>query len=251
MITRLLNLCGLYLGPEADLSVGACDNEAGFWENRHFVRINEDALARLGGGWDLPPTMPETWEFHDEVIRLRNDAAELVRRFSPYEIWGWKDPRNSIMLPFWKSLIPDLKILVCLRNPLEVARSLNKRGYSSYAFGLNLWLTYHQQLLSATLPTERVVTHYDTYFYNPQAELRRVLGLLNMSASSEAIEQACSTISTALRHVWVMNQELRGIRIPVDVLDCYIRMCGEAGAIYQASAAEAESSAKSKGKTGE
>ena len=245
MITRLLNLCGVDLGPETDISAAAVDNEAGFWENYHFVRLNEEALVLLGGGWDLPPTLSEGWELRDEMVRIRDDAAELVRGFSPDGIWGWKDPRNSMMLPFWKRLIPDLKILVCLRNPLEVAQSLHERNHSSQAFSLNLWLMYYQQLLSCTRPAERVVTHYNAYFYNPQAELRRVLSLLEISASSEAIEQACSTISARLRHSWVTTPELMEIKVPADVLDNYLTMCGEAGAIYQASAGQVNSFAKS------
>lgn len=236
MVARLLNLCGLYLGPEAELSAGALDNEAGFWEDPHFVRLNEDALSRLGGGWDLPPGVREGWELRDDLVRLQDDAAALIGRFSPYEIWGWKDPRNSIMLPFWKRLIPDLKILVCLRNPLEVEQSMHKRSHSSQAFGLNLWLTYNQQLLSCTQPDERVVTHYNAYFYDPQAELRRVLSLLKIAAPEEAIRNACSTISRTLRHSWITTQELMEISIPSEVLDCYLSMCGEAGAVYDASA---------------
>jgi hypothetical protein len=236
MVTRLLNLCGLDLGPEEDLSAAAFDNEAGFWENCHFVRLNEDALARFGGGWDLPPALPEGWESSGEMAELRGAAAELVGRFGPGKAWGWKDPRNSILLPFWKSLIPDLKVLVCLRDPLEVAQSLRHRGYSSLAFGLSLWLTYSQRMLSSTRPGERVVTHYDAYFCDPQAELQRVLGLLELAASPETIEQACATVSAQLRHNWVKNEEPVERAIPLDVQDVYRSMCGEAGEIYRAAA---------------
>jgi hypothetical protein len=59
MVARLLNLCSLYLGPETELVGAAPGNEEGFWENGLFVRLNEDALAQLGGGWDLPPAMTE------------------------------------------------------------------------------------------------------------------------------------------------------------------------------------------------
>ena len=245
MITRLLNLCGLYLGPDSEFASAGSDNEEGFWEHPSFVRLNEEALARLGGGWDLPPAVTEGWELQDNLSRLRNDAADLIRRFGPHQIWGWKDPRNSLMLPFWKSLVPNLKILVCLRNPLEVAQSLKERGFSSTAFSVNLWLKYSQRLLDNTRPAERVVTHYNTYFYNPQAELQRVLSLLKIPASAEVIEQACSAISKNLRHSWVTTEELRELNVSGDVLDCYLEMCGEAGAIYDASAAKVKSLATS------
>jgi hypothetical protein len=245
MITRLLNLCGLYLGSADEVSATAFDNEAGFWENSHFVRLNDEALALLGGGWDLPPVVTEVEKLDNEMIRLQDEATELIKRFSPYELWGWKDPRNSIMFPFWKRLIPDMKLLICLRNPLEVAQSLQSRGHSSLVFGLHLWQAYNQRLLSNTRPDERVITHYDAYFYNPQAELQRILNLLKIPASEEVIEQACSTVSVPLRHSWITPQELEKTKIPDELLNCYMQMCNEAGAIYGAFAENIELSAKS------
>ena len=53
MVARLLNLCGLYLGPESELSPPAPDNPEGYWENKHFVGINDRILAHLDAGWDL------------------------------------------------------------------------------------------------------------------------------------------------------------------------------------------------------
>jgi hypothetical protein len=48
MIARLLNLCGLYLGPEAELDAIGFDNKAGFWENPHFVQLLQ---GRPGATW--------------------------------------------------------------------------------------------------------------------------------------------------------------------------------------------------------
>ena len=56
----------------------------------------------------------------------RDDLAE-------HEPWGWQDPRTSLILPFWLACVPDLKIVVCLRNPLEVAVSLHQQ-HSTSAF---------------------------------------------------------------------------------------------------------------------
>src|SRR5215475_14037560 len=84
MVARLLNLCGVYLGPDAELSAAASDNEAGFWENPRFVKLNEDALSLLGGGWDLAPDAVEGWESRDDLIKLQQDAADLIDRFQTH-----------------------------------------------------------------------------------------------------------------------------------------------------------------------
>jgi len=167
------------------------------------------------------------------MIPLRVEAAKLIQRFSVHEPWGWKDPRNSLTLPFWKLLIPDLKVVICLRNPLEVAQSLNKRGYSSMAFGLNLWLIYNQRLLSAVRPEDRVITHYDVYFYDPRSELQRVLNMLNMHISEEALDKACSGISFSLRHHRATLQDLLSAEVPPEVIKLYMDLCAEAGPVCQ------------------
>ena len=64
-------------------------------------------------------------------------------------VWGWKDPRNSLTLPFWQELLPNLKTLIIVRNPLEVAYSMRERNGTSYAFGLRLWEIYNRRLIEA------------------------------------------------------------------------------------------------------
>lgn len=235
MVSRLLNLCGLYIGPENELNPPAPDNKAGFWENLRFVELNDEILASLGGGWDLPSSAPDGWELRTKMIPLRDRATNLIQRFDSREPWGWKDPRNSLTLPFWKSLIPDLKVVICLRHPLEVAKSLYKRGYSSEAFALRLWLAYNQPLLSIVAPENRVITHYDAYFHNTQAELQRILRLLDLPASEEKVAHACSATLALLRHHSVATSGLSEANLPPDVRQCYMAMCAEAGPTYRMS----------------
>ncbi len=198
MVSRLLNLGGLYLGPDSELMPPAPDNPEGYWENIHFVELNDKLLTQIDAGWDLAPTVSEKWVLRPAITSLRKEAAELIEHFIAHEPWGWKDPRNSLTLPFWMNLIPNLKVLICLRNPLEVAQSLHSRNFSSISFGLNLWLSYNRRILSAVRAEDCVVTHYDAYFYAPRAELRRVLDLLDIPASEKDVDEACATVSARL-----------------------------------------------------
>ena len=196
--------------------------------------MNERILAQFDAGWDLPPTFSENWQSRPEIIQLQTEAADLIHGFSAHQPWGWKDPRNSLTLPFWMRLIPDLKVVICLRNPLEVAQSLHLRNFSSIAFGLRLWLTHNQRILSAVRAEDLVVTHYDTYFYAPKAELRRVLDLLNIPASEKNIAAARSTVSANLRHQIVLK-EVFSSEVAPEILKCYLDLCEQAGPVYQAS----------------
>ena len=128
MVTRVLHIAGLYLGREEDLKGPSEHNRDGFWEHRKFVELNEEILNELGGGWDCPPPFPDRWTEADGLLRLKEKAEALLEEFADREPWGWKDPRNSLTLPFWKELLPNLRVVMCVRHPLEVAWSLRSRN---------------------------------------------------------------------------------------------------------------------------
>lgn len=118
LITQLLHRCGLNLGPPAQLMPASVNNPDGFWENLRFVRLNERLLAANGGTWYAPPaTLRPT-------PKITAEAKSILAQFDNEEPWGWKDPRNALTLPFWKTLLPSMKVLVCVRHPAETASSL-------------------------------------------------------------------------------------------------------------------------------
>ena len=229
MVAQLLHRCGLYLGRQDQISASGSDNPDGYWEHRGFRAINERILGTFGGGWDLPPSMSAGRYEDDRLLPLRSEATDLLRGFEGHERWGWKDPRTSLTLPFWLNLIPSLKVLICVRSPLEVALSLRKRAMSSHAFSLNLWQTYYERLL-ATLPEDRfVITHYESYFYRPTVEWRRVLDLLRLPASDQLVARARSSTLKDLRHHVVTSGRAPEAVIPSGLFDLYYRLCEEAG----------------------
>ncbi len=228
MITHLLHLCGLQLGSREDLLLADKNNQDGHWENARFHAINESILNELGGAWDLPPSPPSDWLDSEPIRKLGSNARSVVAQFCDGSTWGWKDPRNCLTLPFWKSLIPGLKVVICLRNPLEVALSLRARGVSSYAFGLTLWKHYYRELLAHTQPAERIITHYEAYFTDPIQEVRRVLSFLKLPASENALDQCRSTVKGGLRNHRIATRDLTDIRVEPEILQLYLEMCAEA-----------------------
>jgi hypothetical protein len=230
MIARLLNICGLYLGEEKDLMNSQPDNPEGFWENIHFVDLNDKILSKLGGAWDLPPLIKTGWGKQLGFKTLYSKASELLHKFKGHESWGWKDPRNCLTTPFWNSLIRNLKFVICIRDPLEVAQSLQKRGGSSNAFGLNLWFIYNRQLLFNTKPQQRIITHFESYFIDPKEELKRVIDFLQLHISEQLINQACATINNSFRH-HIINKSPIKISSKIDRL--YEKLGAEAGTVYQ------------------
>jgi len=233
MVARALAACGLELGGESELLGATPDNEHGHWEHEEFVRLDDELLARLGGGWDVPPKVEAGWADSAELDDLRGRARELVQRFDGQELWGWKDPRTSLALPFWRSVLPDLRVVVCVRHPVEVARSLSLRGASSERFGLELWLAYAARVLEDTDPSGRVVTHYGAYFENAEAELSRLTETLGLDAGPERIAAAArGAVADSSRHHRAEEDATLGLA--EEVVAAYATLCSEAGPVFDA-----------------
>src|SRR5262249_21411096 len=197
MLTRLLHACGMYLGAESELMPAQADNPDGFWEHLGFVALNDDLLNALGGAWDLPPKADENVS-DARLDPLRKKARLLIEGLCSAHVWGWKDPRNSLTLPFWQDLVPGLKTVIMVRNPLEVAYSMRERNGTSYAFGLRLWEIYNQRLLEVASRQERLVTHYDLFFDNAEKELRRIANFVGLPDTK--IRSAEKLVATKRRH---------------------------------------------------
>jgi len=197
MLTRLLDRSGLDLGLESDLMPAAADNPDGFWENLRFVQLNDEILNALGAAWDLPPGQDETFD-HGGLQPMRAKAQLLIERFSDKPVWGWKDPRNCLTFPFWRSLLPGLKTIIIIRNPLEAAYSMQKRNGTSYALGLRLWEIYNRRLLAETSPGERIIAHYQAFFEEPEAELRKIATFAGLDGKEAAA--AAELVAVNRRH---------------------------------------------------
>jgi GT2 family glycosyltransferase/glycosyltransferase involved in cell wall biosynthesis len=228
MLTRLLHACGLYLGPKNELMPAQADNPDGFWEHLGFVAVNDELLNALGGAWDLPPKVDE--DFSDPGLDpLRMKARLLIERFDSAKLWGWKDPRNSLALPFWQELLPGLKTLIIVRNPLEVAHSMRERNGTSYSLGLRLWEIYNRRLIEAASERDRLVTYYDLFFENPEAELRRIVEFVGLP--DKEIARTAALVKKRRRHTHFTVEHLIDARVAPEVIELYRALIAEASAL--------------------
>jgi hypothetical protein len=69
---------------------------------------------------DLLPEPPLTAEEEEHAVRI-------LKRLAKPGLWGWKEPRTIRLIRFWLSLLPEAKVVVPLRHPLEVFYSYLKR----------------------------------------------------------------------------------------------------------------------------
>ncbi len=258
MVTNLLHLCGLYLGAENELTPATPANPEGHWEHKGFVEINEGILKQLGGAWYQPPSLNPGWENNERIFSQKQAAVSLVRTFLDREPWGWKDPRNSLTLPLWKALLPGARVVICVRNPLEVVASLQRRPVFKYSEGsalwklyketraavsltrrrsfstsacMELWRSYNQRILSDTTREQRIITHYESYLRNANTELQRVLRFLDLEVPDQFIERAGNVASSKLRHHKASGSTNN---LPIDVSQLYEELNQEAGFVQGA-----------------
>jgi len=209
LLTRILNLLGVYLGPEERLLAAAADNPKGFWEHSGLVEINEAVLATFGGRFDKPPAFPEDWPGAPELAGLRAQARAVVARdFGGADLWGWKDPRNCLTAPFWQRLLPPMRYVHCLRSPAEAAPSLRaqSRHYGtefSQEKCVWLWLAYARSAFAHTLGRPHRLVCYEDLMADWPRELRglaQFLGRLDRAERAEVRSAVGDFVDDGLRH---------------------------------------------------
>jgi hypothetical protein len=225
LMAMLLHACGLRLGPRRDLLTANVDNEAGFFEDFRFVRLNDAILRHAGGSWEKPPPCVPPPGSRPSERWLEFRARWALRRTASAEPWGWKDPRTALTLPFWTSIAPELKLVVCLRHPATVAWSLRRRTHCRSNDGETLWRLYNERLLAAVPAERRIIVLNDAVLADPAAALAPVLKFIGLPPERSASDKVAALVRPELQRA---RQEGPGECSP------------EAEALYRRMVAESE-----------
>ncbi|WP_448561636.1 glycosyltransferase [Trichothermofontia sp.] len=123
-------------------------NPKGHFENRDFVAFHQQILRSQGldilGYTEAAtiPLRPADW-----------DAAKALLEKQPRDrIWGWKDPRTTLFLDLWATLLPNAKFIFVYRSPWEVVDSLYRRGTDAIlradpTIAIKMWGLYNRHIL--------------------------------------------------------------------------------------------------------
>ena len=192
-VARILNLMGWSLGPAEKLMPPAEFNPAGHWEYQPFVDINDEILATFGGSWDRPPHWPDGWHLSAALDPFRDRVRRLLETdFPPGLAWAWKDPRTCLTLPFWQEILRPMRYVVCLRNPLDVAQSLQRRDGFSLARGGDLWLDHVASGILHTTGLPRLFISYEDLMHDWRPEVQGLGAFLGDPQISEGQEMVAS-----------------------------------------------------------
>jgi len=173
LTARVLNLIGVDLGPEEQMLEAGPGNP--LWECRRFVELNDRILDKLGGAALAPPVPKPGWEQSDIFAAERADARRLLdETFSGTRLWGWKDPRTCLTLPFWQRLVPGLRYVICVRSPLDSVASTLRHTSISREQALRIWLVYVASALANTVSGPRTFVSYEAYFAGRDSQVKRL-----------------------------------------------------------------------------
>lgn len=129
------------LGPD----VG---NPKGHFENRAFVAFHQAILRSQGldilGYTEAPEIALSAADWERAKILLSQQSQD--------HLWGWKDPRTTLFLELWATLLPAAKFIFVYRSPWEVVDSLYRRGTDAIiqdnpSIAVKMWLLYNRRIL--------------------------------------------------------------------------------------------------------
>lgn len=208
MITRTLNYLGVELGKESGLQIrGKRFNPEGYWEHKGIMLRQRQILKVFSRSWDTHLPLPDNWWKYKAIVPYKIRLKEIVRNeFSTKELWGWKDPGTSLLLPMWQELLHELNIpvsyVIVIRNPLDVAASLHNRNNFSKKKSFNIWCLYTLSALIGSEHSHRIIIHYDQFINNLESKTEEVCTWMGLETSSlEEVQKSLkSFVNPDLQH---------------------------------------------------
>jgi hypothetical protein len=146
-------------GPgAADVMVANQFNPTGYWESVALARFCDQLLAEWGASWWTVPENRRADSFRHLVAKFGSQAVDqFTAVYGPEPYWVWKDPRLTLLLPFWAAVIDVGPVLVPFRDPAAVAASISRRDGLGLEQSLGVWERHTRLLL-------RAVTGHHTLF---------------------------------------------------------------------------------------
>ncbi len=220
MLTKILVELGIFMGDQM-MSPNM--------ESRFMKYVSRSALDNLGCTWRNPsmlPSVPRLYKFYDyiaEHIRLAfrdNAPAAFFGRDENKQLWGWKDPRVSLILPCYHRVFPKAIPIHIYRKREDVALSnlmvdwsyekYNPDFYANNGGPRTSYLHYSDlrdffvSRIEESLPHfERSYTvSYEDILADPTHEVTELAEFLNRPA--QLIPQAAAVVSYG--HIGRYNQ---------------------------------------------
>jgi hypothetical protein len=225
-LTGLLEYCGFDLGRNIRVLRKPTEhNPKGHFEADLLFTINSRLLFEAGEG-DGIFQVPDAQALADLAANRPRYFQLFLRKFDG-ELC--KDPLFCLTLRHWEAHWPALRrAIFCLRHPMAVARSIEKRYGISIQEGLELWQTYSTRFFCDTRRCEIFVFDFDAFQRKPQAVFTQVLDWLDRpQPEAELQKQLIGVWDETFVH-WAFD-ETKLQSLPGPVRDWYLMLQSNPG----------------------
>lgn len=213
---RLVNMMGAYFGAEGSSIGSSEENPKGFWERRDVRDLNDSLLAASGAGWDHPLSYDEGEIPPEELSQLSERAGRIVHGLDAHRPWVVKEPRLSLTLPFWRRHLEVPIVVAVLRNPIEVARSLDRRNSIPVPIGIALWEHYVLEGIRHSQGMARVIVWHHDLIGSPAKATRDLVRQLKAAGARKL------SMPTVREIAAFTDPDLHRARAEADELDRYL-----------------------------
>ena len=191
-------------------------NEKGYWEDLEIHDFNMKligSLEPLENRWrSIIPLSEKEVDFLCEKGFLKQGADLLLSKLSVlWQPLGLKDPRFSILLPFWKRVFKTYNLavsfVISLRDPLSTIGSMKAFGTACepinahHANFLWAWISFFGGCLESTAGEERIVVDYHELLARPDFQIKRVATAFNLEVQEDLLKKySADFIDSSLCH---------------------------------------------------
>lgn len=215
LVSAIINKLGISGGDEGGLERSAEWNPRGYWEFRQFTQANNRILAALGARWDRVTGLRDSlFGLHEgQLSRICMELEPSFAGFGERGDWAIKDPRMCLVLPAWRSRFSSPLAVLVVRDPIEVAISLNTRNQMPLTVGIALCEFYMKSALRHSRGMPRVLVDYNALLLNPEREISRLQEKLALHgvAVSGATEDIHGFVDNSLYRSRNQNIEAAGL----------------------------------------
>ena len=197
LVANFLSSLGVHMGDR--LLPADARNPHGYFEDADFVALHGRILS--AATVDEPGHRDWGWTESERLDRGRlpgflDEARALAAgRAGRSGIWGWKDPRTTVLLDFWDEILGGEALYVLVyRFPWEVADSMQRLGADVFLrhpeWAYPIWTFYNRQLLDfhRRHPDRSVLARANGLLRDPARFVDLLRGKLGLSVADAPLD---------------------------------------------------------------
>ena len=228
-IARALEVFDFSLGD--NLLGPSIENEKGYMEDIDILELNIEILNSFNRDWKslIPLDKSDFKKLLDSVFYKR--AKDLIKsKIFSFEKFAFKDPRISILLPFWDAVLTDLDInilyIFTFRNPKSIYESLHYRNNLDLYTSCMLWNFYNLECLRKLDDKNFFIIDFDSFLDNAKDQLEKISTKFSLKINLLKLDDYLDNfLDTSLQHTKFSVKDIRNDKhLPPSTVDIYLEI---------------------------